>query len=166
MANENRYIKRLPDGYQVVIPRLNFSRMISFGEFDDEQTRLEAIRHRDLVLNARGQMSLLDTIPHINARQGNSPLAGVFLCVQARGVGQKPKAFFAALWKTKEGIRRKKTFGISKMGSYEDAFFAAAAWRIKHCNMKIELFDLQLPSPTHEQYALIHSLAADVPLPA
>jgi hypothetical protein len=166
MANENRYIKKLIDGYQVVIPRMGFSRFIAFGDFSDEQTHLEAIRHRDLVLKAHGQMSLLDTIPHINARQGNSPLAGVFLCTQARDTGQKPKAFFAALWKSKEGIRLKKTFGIAKMASYEDAFFAAAAWRIKHCNLDIDLLDLPLPSPTHEQYALIHSLAVDVPLPA
>ncbi|HBO5516272.1 TPA: hypothetical protein L4559_005202 [Pseudomonas aeruginosa] len=149
---------------QVVIPRFEVSAYFPYAEHGLGRALDAAIKYRDETLAEKGQSSLLQSIPHIKPKAGNSPLAGVFLSVQARLPGQKPKAAFMALYTNGAGKRQKKGFGIARYG-YVNAFRKAALLRVEKSNLQIDWEGLQVPRPTAEQYALICSLAEDIPLP-
>ncbi len=77
---KKRYLKISHQGIQVVIPRLNAECFFSLsGGCNFEAVLAEAEAYRNAVLEKHGQLSLLSNIPHLNAKGGNSPLAGVYL---------------------------------------------------------------------------------------
>ncbi|OBY58635.1 hypothetical protein A9513_002120 [Pseudomonas sp. AU12215] len=162
--NRRRYLKIRKDGIQVVIPRLAISSYFPYAEDGQGLALVAAIKFRDETLAVKGQTSLLRSIPHIKPKAGSSPLAGVFLSVQARGPGQKPKAAFMALYTNESGESRKKSFGIAKLG-YLNAFRKAAQFRVEKNNLQIDWESMQAPRPNAQQYSLICSLADDIPLP-
>jgi len=157
-------LKIRKDGIQVVIPRFAITAYFPYAEHGQGPALVAAIRYRDETLAVKGQSSLLRSIPHIKPKAGNSPLAGVYLSVQARGPGQKPKAAFMALYANESGGSRKKGFGIAKLG-YVNAFRKAARFRVEKNNLQMDWVAMVAPRPTAKQYSLICSLAEDVPLP-
>lgn len=163
---KHRYIKHLPDGLQVMIPRLEFSRVVSFTGRSYEETLNNALKVRDDYLNSKGQISLLTSIPHVSPSGKNNPLAGVQLAVTKRAIGQIPSAYFRVTFKNSIGEFRAKIFGIRTHGSYHKAFIAALEFRIEKSNLLINIDDVPLLRPTPEQYVLLRGLVDDVPLPS
>lgn len=163
---KHRYIKHLPDGLQVMIPRFEFSQMVSFTGRTYEETLSRALEVRDDYLNSKGQISLLNSIPHVCPTGKNNPLAGVLLAVTKRAIGQIPSAYFRVTFKNSKGEFRAKIFGIRTHGSYLRAFIAALEFRIEKSNLLINIDDVPLLRPTPEQYVLLLGLVDDVPLPA
>lgn len=163
--DKHRYLKFLPTAIQVVVPRLGISKLFPYRLCDKGDVLAAALRYRDDQLAKRNQTSLLKAIPHINPRAGNSPLAGVWLCVDERGAGQRPKAYFAVLYTNMDGEGRKKTFSLSKFGSYSGAFYAAVRFRIEANNLQLDWSSFAVPYPTVTQYKLIIGVVPDVPMP-
>lgn len=160
-----RYIKEMPSGFQVVIPRFHFTKMVASSGRTREETLQLAIQARDSYLKERGQLSLLGSIPHVRPTGRNNPLAGVTLAVNERGIGQAPAAYFRVTYKNAEGKYKAKIFGLVTHGGYRKAFDAAIKFRISVCNLLVEPSEVPLLRPSLNQFVKIMNLVGDVPLP-
>lgn len=139
--------------------------MVPLDGLRREEVLLAAIAVRDEYLASKGQLSLLQSIPHIKPIGRNNTLAGVTLNVAERSLGQQPSAYFRVTFKDENGEFQRKCFGIRKHGGYIAAFRKAVKFRLKASNLAVNVLDVPLLRPTTDQFVLIMNLAGDVPVP-
>lgn len=163
---KHRYVKYLPTGIQVVIPRLDVVRYFPHAGRPASDVVEEAVQFRDDTLASHDQLSLLKSIPRFKALRGESPISGVFLKLKDPGPGYKVRAFFVALYGNNQDGYKRMEFNIEAHGGYRETFFTALRFRIAAMNLKIDWRNYEPPAPTAKQYRRIMNLVPDIPLPS